>query len=46
MIVTMADGKAQTITNRPNLENYCVGLVDRGDPRLAGPLKIAVDLRK
>ena len=38
--------QAQTITTRPNVETYCVGLEDRADPRLAAPVRIAVDLRK
>ena len=41
-----ANGMDLTITNRPNVENYCLGLLERGDPRLAGPLRIVVDLGK
>ncbi len=44
--VTMPAGGVMTITAQPNVENYCIGLEDRGDPRLAAPLRVAVDLRK
>ncbi len=44
--VTRPDGQPLTISARPNVETYCVGLEERGDPRLAAPLRIAVDLRK
>ena len=44
--VTRPDGRALTITNRPNVETYCVGLEERGDPRLAAPLRIDVPLGK
>jgi hypothetical protein len=43
--VTRPDGRALASTSRPNVETYCVGLEDRADPRLAAPLRIAVDLR-
>jgi hypothetical protein len=35
-----------TITNRPDLDTFCAGLEQRADPKLAAPLRIAVDLRK
>ncbi len=44
--VIRADGRVLTPTAQPNVETYCVGLERRGDPRLAAPLRIAVDLRK
>ena len=44
--VTRPDGQPLTISARPNVETYCVGLEERGDPRLAAPSRIAVDLRK
>jgi transglutaminase-like putative cysteine protease len=43
--VTKPNGHALTITPRPNLETYCVGLEERGDPRLAAPLRVTVDLK-
>jgi transglutaminase-like putative cysteine protease len=44
--VTRPDGRAVASTTQPNLETYCMGLEERGDPRLAAPLRIAIDLRK
>ena len=44
--VTRPNGPALTITPRPNVETYCVGLEERADPRLAAPTRIVVDLRK
>jgi Transglutaminase-like superfamily len=44
--VTRPDGRALAITDQPNVETYCVGLEKRGDPRLAAPLRVAVDLGK
>jgi hypothetical protein len=44
--VTSPDGRAGASTTQPNLETYCMGLEERGDPRLAAPLRISVDLRK
>ena len=44
--VTRPNGQALTITPRPNVETYCVGLEERGDPRLAAPLRVTVDLPK
>ena len=46
VIVSRPNGQPLTITAHPNVENYCVGLEERADPRLAAPLRIAVDLRK
>jgi transglutaminase-like putative cysteine protease len=43
--VKKPDGRAVTFSNRPNVEHYCVGLEEKGDPKLAAPLRIAVDLR-
>jgi hypothetical protein len=44
--VTRPDGHALAITVAPKVETYCVGLEERGDQRLAAPVRIAVDLRK
>ena len=44
--VTRPDGRAFASTARPNVETYCVGLEKRGDPRLAAPMRVAVDLGK
>ena len=44
--VTRPDGRALATSAEPNVETYCVGLEKRGDPRLAAPLRVTVDLRK
>jgi Transglutaminase-like superfamily len=44
--VARPDGRAVAFTIGPNVETYCVGLEERDDPRLAAPVRIAVDLRK
>jgi hypothetical protein len=44
--ITKPDGRALTISTRPDVETYCAGLEERGDPRLAAPLRVAVDIRK
>jgi hypothetical protein len=44
IVVTTADGKTVTVTNRPNVETFCSSLEQRADPRLAGPLRIEVKL--
>ena len=44
--VKTPSGQALTITARPDLETYCVGLEERADPRLAAPLRVTVDLHK
>ena len=43
--ITRPTGPPLTITPRPYVETYCVGLEDRADPRLAAPTRISVDLR-
>ena len=41
-VVVERDGRRETFTPRPNPETFCEGLEDRGDPRLAAPVKIFV----
>ena len=43
--IEVAGGKATTVTPRPSLETYCLGLEERGDPRLAAPVRVEVDLK-
>ncbi len=40
--VNVDGGSSQTVTSRPALETYCLGLEERGDPRLAAPVRIQV----
>ena len=35
--VEVSGARPQTFTLKPNLETYCLGLEERGDPRLAAP---------
>jgi hypothetical protein len=37
-------GETTNFTPKPSLETYCLGLEERGDPRLAAPVRIEVDL--
>lgn len=42
--VNVKDGTSKTFTLTPSTETYCVGLEERGDPRLAAPVRIEVPL--
>ena len=46
VLVVKPDGKTLTFNSQPNVEAFCASLEERADPQLAGPLRIAVDLRK
>lgn len=43
--IDVEGGKTTTVTPSPTLETYCRGLVERGDPRLAAPVRVEVPLR-
>ena len=43
IVVNLSGGSCLTSTRRPNVGTYCTGLEERGDPRLATPLRIAVN---
>ena len=43
IVVTLSGASALTSTRRPNVGTYCTGLEERGDPRLATPLRIEVN---
>ncbi len=38
-------GRRQVIKARPNPETFCVGLEERGDPRLAAPARVSAKLK-
>ena len=38
-------GRRQVIKAKANPETFCVGLEERGDPRLAAPARVSVKLR-
>lgn len=40
--IKMTGGETTTITPTPSLGTYCLGLQERGDPRLAGPSRVMV----
>jgi transglutaminase-like putative cysteine protease len=42
--VDIGDGKPRSIVPSPDLQTYCDSLEDRGDPRLAAPVRIAVEM--
>ena len=42
--ITIAGGKTETFLPRPDLETYCQGLDERGDPRLSSPSRITLSL--
>ncbi len=42
--VTVNGGKAETFTPKANLETFCVGLDERGDPRLSAPARMELAL--
>jgi len=43
--VKVAGGRSKTFTPAANVETYCLSLEERGDPRLAAPVRIEVPLR-
>ncbi len=43
-VVVEVGGKTTNFTPKPSLETYCLGLEERGDPRLAATVRIEVDL--
>jgi transglutaminase-like putative cysteine protease/poly(3-hydroxybutyrate) depolymerase len=45
VVIEVAGGKTTTVTPRPSLETYCVGLEHRADPRLAAPARVEVALK-
>jgi hypothetical protein len=40
-----AGGRRQVIKARPNPETFCVGLEERGDPKLAAPARVTLKLQ-
>ncbi len=44
--VEVAGGKTRTITPRPNVETFCEGLEGRGDPFLAAPVRVLIDVAR
>jgi poly(3-hydroxybutyrate) depolymerase len=42
--IEVVGAKTTTVTPKPSLETYCLGLEERGDPRLAGVVKVDLDL--
>ncbi len=40
--IELNGGKATTLTPKPTLETYCFGLEERGDPRLAAPVRVEI----
>lgn len=40
--VRLNGGEPQSFTVRPDLETYCADLAERGDPRLAAPIRIEI----
>jgi hypothetical protein len=43
--IQVTGGKSTTVTPKANLETYCRGLDERGDPRLAAPVRVPVRIR-
>ena len=40
--VKVTGGATRTFNPKPDLETYCLGLDERGDPRLAAPVRVSV----
>jgi len=45
LTVRVNDGEPQSIPLRPDLETFCADLSERGDPRLAAPIRIEFEPR-
>ncbi len=46
VIVEVEGGRREVIKARPSPETYCVGLEQRGDPKLSAPARISVNLKR
>jgi poly(3-hydroxybutyrate) depolymerase len=46
VIVEVEGGRREVIKARPSPETYCVGLEQRGDPKLSAPARVTVTLKR
>jgi poly(3-hydroxybutyrate) depolymerase len=46
LVVEIDGGRRQAIEARPEPETFCVGLEERGDPKLAAPARVVLPLRR
>ncbi len=45
LTIEVDGGKTQTVTPRPSVETYCLGLEERGDPKLSAGVRVEIDLK-
>ena len=46
VVVEVEGGHREVIKARPNPETFCVGLEERGDPKLSAPARVSVSLKR